>query len=152
MDINEFIDIDLGCHAKGSIITSDEAATWAENYGSSAFQLGVVLALEDVNYGLGILGCDGNIIHVYGDVFIDIVFVSHPDIRLCLTWLETHVSETISQMFMPPEARGTETIEGLDNDKGVAFQFAKFQAGDHKDLLLGFCFQVGIPDVSCPDV
>jgi len=111
-----------------------------------------MLVLEGVSDGIGILGCNGNIIHVYGDVFIDIVIALHPDVGLCLTWLDTHVPETISQAFVPPEARGTETIEGLDNDKGVAFQFAKFWASNHKDLLLGFCFQVGISNVGCPDI
>ncbi len=100
MGINEFIDVDLGCHAKGSIIISDEAATQVETYGSGALQLEVVLVLKGIDDGLGILGCNGNIIHVYGDVFVDIVFALHPDIGLCLTWLEAHIdlSATICEL------------------------------------------------------
>ncbi len=111
-----------------------------------------MLVLEGVSDGFGILGCDDNIIHIYSDVFIDIAIASHPDVRLCLTQLETHVPEAISQAFMLPEARGTETVEGLDNDEGVAFQLSKFWAGNHEYLLLGFHFQVGVSNVSCPDV
>jgi len=96
MGIDELIDVDLGCHAKGSITISDEATTQVETYGSGALQLEVVLVLDGVNDGLGILGCDGDVVHVYSNIFVDTTVAPHPDIGLGLTRLETHVSETIS--------------------------------------------------------
>jgi hypothetical protein len=51
---------------------------------------------------------------------------------------------------MPVAARGVETIEGLVNNKYVAFKGTKFRACNDIDSLGGDSFKVGVANVSGP--
>jgi len=66
--------------------------------------------------------------------------------------MESHIPETVSKALMPTEARSPNAIECLENDEGVSFQLTKFRTCNDVDLFLCFGLEIGITDVSGPDI
>jgi len=108
--------------------------------------------LGEISDSLGILCSCSNVIHIDINVLIDVTILLHPKVRFSLAWMESHVPETVSKVFMPTEARSPDAIECLEDDEGVSFQLIKFRACKNVDLFLSFCLKISIANVGYPDI
>ena len=63
------------------------------------------------------VGDTGKIINIDTDKFVMGATISHPDNRISLARIETHVHKSIGKEFMPSGSTGSKSIEGLDNDE-----------------------------------
>ncbi len=75
-----------------------------ETDGAGTLKLELIPLLQKISDSLWVLGGSSNIIDIYANVLIDIVIGLHPDVRFCLTGLKPHISEAISETFMPTKS------------------------------------------------
>jgi len=75
-----------------------------ETDGAGTLKLELIPLLQKISDSLWVLGGSSNIIDIYANVLIDIVIGLHPDVRFCHTGLKPHISEAISETFMPTKS------------------------------------------------
>jgi hypothetical protein len=114
---------------------------------SSTLELESVLVGEQINKLLGFIQYHCKIININTNVFIDIAIPMHPNLRFGLGGPETHCTETISKLLIPPKSRSVEAIKCLKNHKSLAFKFSKLGMCNNVNKLQGFGFQIGIANI-----
>ena len=82
-------------------MVSVEVHAKVESNWSCAFELEVMLVLQEIHKFLGIYHGNAQVIHVDGDILISVTVCSHPDVWLSLTGLKAKFSHTVCKLVMP---------------------------------------------------
>jgi hypothetical protein len=137
----------LGMVQKGSILVSFKCAALVVIQWSDALELVLVNTFELFDNAIGVMDCNGNVVGIDGDVFVDALTGMHPNVGVGFARCKTHVTKCVSKPLMPTESTTTYAIQGLVDDEYVTGKVPNLWSGNNKDFLLDFGFKVSIIEV-----
>ena len=121
-----------------------------KNKRPSSVELEEVLALENINNGLGVAHDDRKVVNVNANVFVNIVISPHSNVRFSFAGQKTFGLEAIRESFGPTFFTETEAIKCLIDNKDVAFALAKFWSSLDMHFLASDAFEAGVTNVGGP--
>jgi hypothetical protein len=115
---NNALDVGLGSLCKSAIRDPEEVTTKMIGYVPNSLKLLAsapeFLKEEEVRIGQN----TSLVINIDTNKLIVCATILHPNIRICLARVESHVhTKGISKEFMPSVSTGSKSIESFDNDE-----------------------------------
>jgi hypothetical protein len=145
--VNNAFDVRLGSPCGSAVRIPEEVTT--KMIGDLPNSLELVLSTSEFLEEKVRIGHNaGQVINIDTNKFIMCTRIFHPNIRICLARIESHIHEsTISKAFMPSGSTSRKSIESLDNDEQTTLEIPKFGSSSDEEFLFGVGHKIGIANI-----